>query len=150
MKIRTLLLYGALLGVALTILSLADSAAGTGFLQGSAYGGVVGIVFLLLGLWLGNWGNSKGKQQGEEHLITEAVRVNEARSGSREIPFIDLSEREREVLDCLAEGMSNKEIAMKLFISENTVKTHLQNLYAKLEVSRRTQAVARARDLGIL
>ncbi|MGC9357620.1 MAG: LuxR C-terminal-related transcriptional regulator [Anaerolineae bacterium] len=61
-----------------------------------------------------------------------------------------LSEREKEVLDAIAEGLSNHEIARHLYISERTVKWHASNIYGKLQVSNRTEAVARARSLGIL
>lgn len=61
-----------------------------------------------------------------------------------------LSEREKEVLILLAAGHTNAEIAEKLFVSSNTVKTHLSNLYLKLDVNRRTQAVQKARKIGIL
>jgi LuxR family maltose regulon positive regulatory protein len=61
-----------------------------------------------------------------------------------------LSEREREVLAAIAEGLSNQEIARRLTISERTVKWHASNIYGKLQVSNRTEAVARARSLGIL
>ncbi len=61
-----------------------------------------------------------------------------------------LSPRERHVLDLLAEGRSNKEIARELGVSANTVKTHLANLYAKLGARRRTEAVAAARRSGMI
>ena len=61
-----------------------------------------------------------------------------------------LSEREREVLALVAAGLSNKQIARRLDISPNTVKTHTRNLFAKLNVARRTEAVARARALGLV
>ena len=61
-----------------------------------------------------------------------------------------LSERELEVLALIASGMSNKEIAGKLFVSIVTVKTHVNNLYRKLGAHSRTQAVARAREINIL
>jgi len=63
---------------------------------------------------------------------------------------LGISTREGEVLACLAQGLTNEEIAERLFISTNTVKTHLANLYAKLDVSRRTQALEKARRLGLL
>ncbi len=63
---------------------------------------------------------------------------------------LKLSPRELAVLEALAAGQSNKEIARTLDVSPNTVKTHVANLFAKLEVSRRTEAIARARALGIM
>jgi LuxR family maltose regulon positive regulatory protein len=61
-----------------------------------------------------------------------------------------VSERELEVLSLIAEGLTNQEIAAKLYLSLHTVKAHARNIYAKLGVSSRTQAVARGRALGIL
>lgn len=61
-----------------------------------------------------------------------------------------ISARELEVLQLLANGHSNKEIAAELFVSPNTVKTHIARLYEKLEVSRRTQAVSRAKALQLV
>jgi len=61
-----------------------------------------------------------------------------------------LSERESQVLQCIAEGLSNREIAQRLLISLHTVKWHTSNIYGKLAVKNRTQAVARARTLGLL
>jgi ATP/maltotriose-dependent transcriptional regulator MalT len=63
---------------------------------------------------------------------------------------LNISERELEVLHCLARGLSNEEIASTLFISLNTVKTHLSNLYFKLDVKRRTQAVEKARIMRLI
>jgi len=61
-----------------------------------------------------------------------------------------LSEREREVLNLLASGLSTKEIADSLIVSANTVKTHTRHIYDKLDARNRTQAITRARDIGIL
>jgi LuxR family transcriptional regulator, maltose regulon positive regulatory protein len=61
-----------------------------------------------------------------------------------------LSEREKEVLALLALGVSNQEIAARLFVSLDTVKSHLKHLYGKLDVHSRTQAVARAKEMGLL
>jgi DNA-binding CsgD family transcriptional regulator len=66
------------------------------------------------------------------------------------LSYLGISEREREVLALLATGHSNQEIADRMFISPNTVKTHLNNLYQKLEVSRRGQAVDKARSLQLV
>ncbi len=70
---------------------------------------------------------------------------------SSEFNWIEpLSERELEVLELIAEGLTNQEIATRLFLTLNTVKAHTRNIYSKLGVNSRIQAVARARDLGIL
>ena len=62
----------------------------------------------------------------------------------------DLSDRELEVLHLIAKGLTNREIASRLFVSLNTVKAHTRNIYGKLDVHSRTQAIARAQDLGLL
>ena len=61
-----------------------------------------------------------------------------------------MSDRELEVLHLIAAGLSNREIAEKLFISLNTVKTHTKNINSKLNVNSRTKAVARAKEIGLL
>ena len=61
-----------------------------------------------------------------------------------------LSDRELEVLQLISEGLTNREIASRLFLSLNTVKAHSRNIYGKLEVHNRTEAAARARALGLL
>ena len=60
-----------------------------------------------------------------------------------------LSKRELEVLKLIAEGLSNQEIGSRLYLSLNTIKAHTRNIYGKLGVNNRTQAVARAREIGI-
>ena len=60
-----------------------------------------------------------------------------------------MSEREKEVLRYLAQGFSNRALAEKLIVTENTVKVHLRNIFSKLDVNNRTQALARAKDLGL-
>jgi ATP/maltotriose-dependent transcriptional regulator MalT len=61
-----------------------------------------------------------------------------------------LSQREQEVLELIAQGLTNREVAQKLFITTSTVKVHTRNIYGKLDVGNRTQAIAKARTLGIL
>ncbi|MDN5794787.1 MAG: response regulator transcription factor [Intrasporangium sp.] len=77
---------------------------------------------------------------GLTERVVDAMRTRRA----------DLSPRQREILGLLAEGLSNREIARRVFLSEATVKTHLAHVYAKLDVEGRTAAVARAREAGIL
>ena len=86
------------------------------------------------------------------HPRVAARVVRELHGARREEPnaFHELSDRELEVLKLIAEGLSNAQIAGRLYVSEKTVKYHLSQIYGKLGVSSRTAAVARARALGIL
>ena len=78
----------------------------------------------------------------------EALRPNHSSSAS---PLIEpLSQRELEILQLIARGFSNREISERLFLALSTVKGHNQNIFGKLQVQRRTEAVARARELGLL
>jgi DNA-binding NarL/FixJ family response regulator len=71
------------------------------------------------------------------------------RSGAAAAPFPELTEREREVLDLVARGLTNAEIARRLVVSDKTVRNHVSNVFAKLHVTGRAEAVARARDAGL-
>ena len=79
-------------------------------------------------------------------------RLDRRRSMTRlkQPPESELTPKELEVLDAVAEGLSNQQVADRLFVSLSTIKTHLQSIYGKLDVKRRTQAVERARRLGLL
>ena len=86
-------------------------------------------------------------------LFPGAIRwlaASAARPGSRPRGIDELSEREREVLVLAARGLSNTEIAGRIFLGKETVKTHLSSVYAKLEVRDRTQAVIAAYDAGLV
>jgi len=81
----------------------------------------------------------------------EAVQTEPTKSKVPESELVEpLSERELEVLELIAQGLTNQEIASRFFLSLNTVKAHTRNIYGKLGVHNRTQAVARARALGLL
>ena len=83
--------------------------------------------------------------------LEEPDRRLPVQSQNSEIEWIEpLSERELEVLQCIADGLTNQETAEKLFLSLNTVKAHTRNIYGKIGVNSRTQAIARARALGLL
>ncbi|MEJ2354128.1 MAG: LuxR C-terminal-related transcriptional regulator, partial [Anaerolineales bacterium] len=82
---------------------------------------------------------------------TEAEQSGSSQTQAPQPELVEpLSEREIEVLQLIAEGLTNPEIAARLYLSLNTVKVHTRNIYGKLGVNKRTQAVARARTLGIL
>jgi DNA-binding NarL/FixJ family response regulator len=90
--------------------------------------------------------------EGKSVLSPEVThRVFKAISSSRGIPLeVALSKREMDVLHCLAQGMTSAQIASELFISENTVKTHVRHILEKLEASNRAEAVSRAIQMGII
>jgi DNA-binding NarL/FixJ family response regulator len=99
--------------------------------------GGIGLVSISLGIYFGN--TLKKKKQIHHKEIDDST-----------ITKLGISTREYEVLQSVAQGLSNKEIAEKLFVSENTVKTHVSNLLVKLDVKRRTQAVVVAKELNII
>ncbi|QEC64906.1 response regulator transcription factor [Mucilaginibacter ginsenosidivorans] len=118
--------------------------------QLDTYIGIIALLFTGLGIWLAvKLRRPKVKTviiEKEVHLSpsTEFV-LNEA-----ELKRLNLSKRELEVLQLMAEGLSNQEIADKLFVSLNTIKTHTTQVFEKMEVKRRTQAVDTGKRLGII
>ncbi len=90
--------------------------------------------------------------EGKSVLSPEVTqRVFKAISSSQGFPLeVALSKREMDVLNCLARGMTSAQIASELFISENTVKTHVRHILEKLEASNRAEAVSRAIQMGII
>jgi DNA-binding CsgD family transcriptional regulator len=102
--------------------------------------GLVGAAFIGLGVYLG-----LKFRKVEIVEVGPVIEIDHDR-----IQSLGLTEREMEVLKHIAEGCSNVEIGEKLFVSENTIKTHVSNLFVKLDVKRRTQAVTRAKELRII
>jgi DNA-binding NarL/FixJ family response regulator len=89
--------------------------------------------------------------QGQSVLSPEVTApVLRALARSSQIPKVLLSDRELEVMHCLAEGQTTLQIANRLFISENTVKTHVRHILEKLEASNRTEAVSKAIQMGLI
>ncbi|MEM7103779.1 MAG: response regulator transcription factor [Bacteroidota bacterium] len=137
--------YGLALGVVLIVVKLSEHFFLSGKLSMDIYFGIVAGVFLLLGSALGY----RGKK--EKVIIREIIKAAEAEKGKPQQPLLDsLSDREKEVLQLLSKGFSNQEIANQLFVSLNTIKTHVKNIYAKLDVNRRVQAISKAKDLNII
>ena len=110
-------------------------------LSGEFYIGIIAFVFMVLGLWLGRRWTAKSSK-------TENLSSTEL-NGSL-VQELGLSNREMEVLQLISEGYSNQEIADQLYVSLSTVKTHVSNLFSKLDVQRRTQAIKKVQDLGLL
>ena len=106
------------------------------------YVGIIAITFTLLGLWIGR----KLTATHEPQLI-----LPEGTSSARVAPAdLGISPRESEVLHLIAAGHSNQEIADRLFLSLNTIKKHTSTLFRKLGSQRRTQAIEKARRIGLI
>jgi two-component system, NarL family, response regulator LiaR len=114
------------------------------------YIGCIAVLFTALGIWLAL---KLSKPKIETIVVEKEVYVN---GNENFVPNtslaaqLELSKRELEVLNLLAQGYSNQEIAAKLFVSLSTVKTHNQNVFEKLDVKRRTQAVEKAKRLHLI
>ncbi len=108
------------------------------------YIGVIALLFLVGGLWIGKRWFTPTVEATLEKAALPSIPNPEA------LKQTGISKREQEVLEYLAQGYSNQEIADRLFVSLNTIKTHVNNLYSKLDVKRRTQAVARAKELMLI
>lgn len=115
------------------------------------YGGIVALIFSALGIWLG-----LKLTRTREVVVVREVPVpvpaapapfqrNEARREQ-----LGITARELEILEAIAAGLSNREIAERLFVSENTVKTHAARLFDKLSARRRTQAIQLAKEAGLI
>ncbi len=120
------------------------------------YSALIAVTFAVLGIWLGLKLTRK-----QERIVVKEVpvavpvampvlgagpfRPNEAKREE-----LAITPREMEILELIAQGMSNREIAEKLFVSENTVKTHSSRVFDKLGARRRTQAVQLGKEFGLL
>ncbi len=112
--------------------------------------GVIAILFTVLGIWLAL---KLVKPKVETLIIEKEVYIDspvKTEINQQEIESLGISKRELDVLNLMATGLSNEEIADKLFISLNTVKTHSSNIFLKLDVKRRTQAIEKAKRLNII
>ena len=151
LKNRTLihtLIYGLCGGVLIVILRLIEFR----FLilehSIEIYGGLIAALFASLGIWLGLKLTKKKEVVVVKEVpvpATQAFTLNEER-----LKDLGITRRELEILELIAQGLSNREIADKLFVSENTVKTHSSRLFDKLSARRRTQAVQIGKEMGLI
>jgi NarL family two-component system response regulator LiaR len=118
------------------------------------YGALVAILFATFGIWLG-----LRITRRRETMVREVRGPASDRGAEPASPFapnsakqhsLGITDRELEILTLIARGLSNREIATQLFVSENTVKTHCSRAFDKLGAARRTQAVQRGKELGLL
>jgi two-component system, NarL family, response regulator LiaR len=112
------------------------------------YGGLTAAIFAALGIWLGLRLKGAGQQ-----AVVKQVPLSSAEPfvpDEKKRDDLGITRRELEILGLVAQGMSNREIAGRLFVSENTVKTHCSRAFDKLGAKRRTQAVQMGKEFGLL
>ena len=112
------------------------------------YGGLVAALFAGLGIWLGL--SLTGKKTKTIIREVPAGTVGPFVANEARIRELGITARELEILGLIAGGLSNREIAARLFVSENTVKTHSSRLFDKLGAKRRTQAVQIGKSSGLI
>lgn len=143
---REIVAYGLGCGVLLAILKVVEYRFLLVDHSLEIFGGVIALLFAGVGIWLGrSLPRRRRAPVALEAAPSEVFRPDEA--SQREL---GITPRELEILGLIASGLSNREIAEKLFVSENTVKTHTSRLLDKLGAKRRTQAVRHARSLGLV
>lgn len=151
---KTILLYGILGGVLIAGLKLIEYRFLVVEHSLEIYGGIVAALFAGLGIWLG----LKLTRTRETVVVREVpvpVEVPVRASGpfapdAARVRQLGITPRELEILEAIAAGLSTREIAARLFVSENTVKTHASRLFDKLDARRRTQAVQIAKEAGLI
>ena len=145
---KHILLYGILLGVLIAALQLIEYRWLVVEHSVEIYGGLVAAVFATVGIWLG----LRLTQHSETVVVREVMvpaPVNFVRDQSK-LESLGITPRELEILELIAEGLSNKEIAARVYVSENTVKTHSSRVFDKLGARRRTQAVQLGKELRLI
>ena len=134
---RTVILYALGLAVAAVALEQLKFRYAADEISTDLYVGLLALGFTALGLWVG-------------HRLTAKKPAAPFERNTAAIASLGLTPRECEILDLLASGQTNQELARVLGVSPNTVKTHLANLFAKLEVDRRVKAIEKARFLALI
>jgi NarL family two-component system response regulator LiaR len=156
---RDILIYGILGGVLIAVLKWTEYRFLVVEHSVEIYGGLVAATFAVLGIWLG----IKFKEKRHQSVVNEVAvsvptpegLVPPAQLGTfipndKKREDLNITRRELEILELIAQGMSNREIAGKLYVSENTVKTHCSRTFDKLGARRRTQAVQLGKEFGLL
>lgn len=136
--LKTVLVYGFALAAGAVALQWLEYRFWARTHAGTVYVALIGAAFLGLGIWVGR------------RLFRTEPRAGEFSPNERAQVSLDITGRELQVLQLLADGRSNKEIAAKLELSPNTVKTHVARLFEKLRVARRTEAIQLARELELI
>lgn len=134
---KTIFVFSALIIALLALFQLSKYAYISGDISIEIAIAVIAVVFFVIGVYINR--RTLRKDQFSSQVVDH-----------QKIEALGISKREYEVLVHISQGLSNKEIAEKLFISESTIKTHVSNLLVKLDAKRRTQAIQKAKDLQIL
>jgi DNA-binding CsgD family transcriptional regulator len=143
---KTIILYGIAMAALIGLLKYFEYSYFVRDLSIEFYIGAIAIMFVALGIWVG-----MRLTRAKTVVVTEIIPGNtEFEHDPARLKTLGISPREYEVLELISQGLSNKEISEKLFVSLSTVKTHSANLFIKLDVSRRTQAVQKARELRLI
>jgi DNA-binding CsgD family transcriptional regulator len=141
--VRELLLFGLFAGALIAVLHLAEFhflAAGPSF---GIYAGMVALLFAGIGIWL-------GLKLRKDSPAAEPVAPSPFQRDESQMEKLGVTPREVEILELIAQGLSNREIAARLYISENTVKTHSSRVFDKLGARRRTQAVRLGKAMRLI
>lgn len=156
LRYKAIILYSISLGIMLFLLKWLELRFIIFHHSYEVYIGFIAVIFTALGIWLAL---KLSKPKIETVVVEKEVYINTNENLPGQEAFVlntsivsqlELSKRELEVLGLLAQGHSNQEIAEKLFVSVSTVKTHIQNLFEKLDVKRRMQAVEKAKRLRLI
>ena len=145
---KRVLLYGTAGGVLIALLKVIEYQYLIRAYPGEVYGGLVALIFTAVGIYVG-----LRLTRPKETVIVREVRVPDGGPfvlNADKLRELGITPREHEILGLIAEGLSNREIGERLFVSENTVKTHSSRLFDKMDVSRRVQAVQKGKDLGLI
>lgn len=144
MKWANWLFYGLILGLLLTAMQFFQYRLVLLRHSTEWYVGLVALLFTVLGIWAGM------KLTRKPPLAETNIEPLPALAKEEILEQLGITPRELEVLDLMASGLSNQEIADRLYVSLNTVKTHASNVFSKLDVQRRTQAIQKAKQLGLI
>jgi len=145
---RHVLIYGLLGGILIGVLKWTEYRFLVIEHSMEIYGGLVAAIFAVLGIWLG-----LKLTATKERVVIKEVAVPTSETfllDEKKREGLGITPREMEILELISQGMSNREIAGKLFVSENTVKTHSSRVFDKLGAKRRTQAVQLGKEFGLL
>ncbi len=140
--VRQVILWSAAGGVLIALLKVIEYQHFVQEYPSELYGGLVALIFTAIGIYLGlRWTRPlPATVPAGGAFVLDAEKLRE----------VGLTPREHEILGLIAQGLSNREIGEKLFVSENTVKTHSSRLFEKMQVNRRVQAVQRGKELRLI